>query len=132
MKAVITDKISNLRLGKNDIQLLDTGELSPLAAHKDSCRTAPLTIHGGYLYQKQTAVTTVRKEYCLDIAVADSDLFKLVGGMGGAKPNSKIMRGPILGKEFLSALRVSVESKNKVGARGYPYDPPPRAHIYKI
>lgn len=78
---------------------------------------------------------TVRKEYCLDIAVADSDLFKLVeGGGGGAKPNSKIMRmrGPILRKEFLSALRVSVESKNKVGAPGSPYDPLPRAHIYKI
>ena len=40
---------------------------------------APLTIHGGYLYQKQTAAMTVRKEYCLDIAVADSDVFKLVG-----------------------------------------------------
>ena len=40
---------------------------------------APLTIHGGYLYQKQTAAMTVRKEYCIDIAVADSDLFKLVG-----------------------------------------------------
>ena len=75
---------------------------------------------------------TVRKEYCLDIAVADSDLFKLVegGGGGGAKPNSKIMRGLILGKEFFLALRVSVESKNKVGARGPPYDPPP--HFYKI
>ena len=90
---------------------------------------APFTIHGGYLYQKQTAAMTVRKEYCLDIAVADSDLFKLVGG---AKPNSKIMRGPILGKEFFTAFRVSVESKNKVGAPGSPYDPPPRAHIYKI
>lgn len=74
---------------------------------------------------------TVRKEYCLDIAVADSDLFKLVeGGGGGAKPNSKIMRGLILGKEFFLALRVSVESKNKVRARGPPYDPPP--HFYKI
>ena len=73
---------------------------------------------------------TVRKEYCLDIAVADSDLFKLVEGGGGAKPNSKIMRGLILGKEFLLALRVSVESKNKVRARGPPYDPPP--HFYKI
>ena len=53
---------------------------------------APLTIHGGYLYQKQTAAMTVRKEYCLDIAVADSDLFKLVeggGGGGGGKKKKK-------------------------------------------
>ena len=78
MKAVITDTISNLPRGKDDIQLLDTGELSPLAAHKDSCRT---THNSRWIpLSKQTAAMTVRKEHCLDIAVADSDLFELVEG----------------------------------------------------